>query len=152
MGSLGLTDVCVRDRFAAISSFGSASANPLHPHGRRRLVRTNAVETDRHSYASHAVLTAPPPESVAIRTTPGTQMRDSRLLTTPGHKRTPRYQWRPVQDAGPRKEDLTERMRPLCDELVGNDRAELVKEEQVGAERNEREGERASDSGPGALC
>lgn len=46
---------------------------------------------------------------------------------------------------------LAERMGALCDELVGDDRTDFVKEEQVGAERDEREGESADSSGAGAL-
>jgi hypothetical protein len=44
---------------------------------------TDADDTDRHSKASHAVFTAPPPDNDAIKITPGTQILDNNALINP---------------------------------------------------------------------
>lgn len=49
----------------------------------KRAAKTNADEITLHSKASHAVLTAPPPDSDAIIITPGAQTLDSNALIKP---------------------------------------------------------------------
>lgn len=80
--ALGLRDCRVGDGLAA-SEAGLRQLGRGTARGEAQGAWTHLDETERHSYASHAVLTAPPPDKDAMRMTPGTQMRERSSLTRP---------------------------------------------------------------------
>ena len=98
---------------------------------------------ERSSYASQAVLTAPPPERAAMRNTPGTHTLDSRALTKPAlqHEQQPTVSRATRQSRRRRQEGLTERVRALDDDFVRHERAHALKQEQIQDEGEEREEE-----------
>lgn len=135
---LGLKDLCIRNRVSV--------EERVNGERREKKLSTNPEETVRHSYASHAVLTAPPPDRDAIRMTPGTQTRERRALTRPAERRES------VRILlGCEREKRTEVMRAFNDELFGNDGSDSVEEEEVDEERDEGEDERPTGACAGPV-